>query len=118
MNQMIIQTQKSSDKICHLDIDKFIQDWNFKYPYDRWWRKKYNVPFGSEIHRNASFIEMSFEYKEDMFYYKLKQKEEEDEDFKEIVGENTNQDKKVIKMSKKDLDNEFADLKLDDFNDK
>lgn len=116
INQMEILRKKNS---CHLDLDKFIQDWNNKYPYDRWWRKKYNIPFGSKLHKQASFIEMAYEYKEDMYYYKLKEQEDENDGFEDIVNKNPDDSqKKVIKMSKKELDTEFADLNLDDFNDK
>lgn len=119
MSQIQIQRHKNS---CNLDIDNFIKNWNLKYPYDRWWRKKYNVPFGSKKHKKASFIDMAIEYKEDMWHYKMKQKEEDDEINGEIIGEKIDNPtiggKKVVKMSKKDLDIEFADLNLDDFNDK
>ena len=55
-------------------------DWNNKYPIDRWYRKKYNIPFGSESHRNSNFFDMVFEFEEDKLF-KKSQKEEPNEDF-------------------------------------
>lgn len=38
-------------------------NWN-NFPIDYWWRKKYNVPFGSKAHREMNFIDMLIEYQE------------------------------------------------------
>lgn len=61
-----IQPEFSLDKIE--DFDNYMVDWNLKFPFDRWWRKKYNVPFLSEQHRNASFFDMMREYREDKMF--------------------------------------------------
>lgn len=47
------------------EIRNFILNWNNKYPIDLWWRKKHNIPFGSKIHKDISFLEMFIEYEED-----------------------------------------------------
>jgi hypothetical protein len=106
----------------YLDVKKFIIDWNNKYPYDRWWRKKYNISFGSEDHKRASFVNMSIEYKEDIYFKKLSEEDEIDDFEREVdkmIGSNKEDqigDKKVVKMTKKELDKEFEDIDLDDFN--
>lgn len=109
--------------IPQLDIQKFIEAWNLKYPYDRWWRKKYNVPFGSAKHKEASFIDMVIEYKEDKFFQNLANKDADNSDIESevdrmIEGENgvQNQQNKVVKMNKQELDREFDDIDLDEFN--
>lgn len=113
---MVQRTIKTSNHI-NLDIDNFIEQWNNKYPYDRWWRKKYNVSFGSELHKQCSFISMAIEYKEDMYFYK--KSEEENEGFdEEVDNTKSTSGKKVSKMNKKEIDQEFNDLNLDDFNEK
>lgn len=50
------------------EIDNFILEWNIKYPVDRWWRKKHNIPFNSSAHRECSFVDMFFEFREDKMY--------------------------------------------------
>lgn len=52
------------------EIDDFILEWNIKYPVDRWWRKKHNIPFNSSAHRECSFLDMFFEFNEDKMYEK------------------------------------------------
>ena len=46
------------------DINNFVFNWNL-FPLDYWWRKKYNIPFGSKKHREMSFIDMAIEWKEE-----------------------------------------------------
>lgn len=111
--------------IPQLNIQKFIELWNLKYPYDRWWRKKYGVAFGSKQHREASFIEMVIEFKEDRFFQKLANKDAEYSDIEgevdRIVGEGVGGDKstnKVVRMDKKQVDQEFDNLDLDEYNQK
>lgn len=45
-------------------------NWNRKFPLDRWWRVKHNVPFMSPVHRESSFIHQLMEYEEDSLFYK------------------------------------------------
>lgn len=42
--------------------------WNRKFPLDRWWRQKHNVPFLSPVHRESSFIAQLMEYEEDRMF--------------------------------------------------
>lgn len=44
----------------------FIIEWNNKFRYDYWWRKKYKVAFNSEEHRAMSQIDIRFDYEEEM----------------------------------------------------
>lgn len=46
-------------------MKELILHWNNEWKYDFWWRKKYNVPFNSEVHRNANQLDIYFEYIED-----------------------------------------------------
>ena len=112
-------------EIPQLDVQKFIELWNLKYPYDRWWRKKYNVPFGSKQHREASFIEMVIEFKEDRFFQNLANKDadnsEIDSEVDRIIESEGGGDKstpKPLKMDKKQVDKEFDDIDLDEYNNK
>jgi hypothetical protein len=47
------------------DLKDFTFQWNFKFPVDRWWRKKHSIPFNSPDHREISFIDQYFEFIED-----------------------------------------------------
>lgn len=42
-----------------------IIEWNSKFPIDRWWRERHNIPFMSSAHKEASFIDMLFEFEEE-----------------------------------------------------
>jgi hypothetical protein len=108
-----------------MDIEKFILEWNRRYPFDRYIRKKYNILFGSSEHRAMNFVDMAIEFKEDII---IKHQEEEQERLKERdwyneglpatkqIGVNK-EGQKVVKMTKKELDKEFEDLDLSKFND-
>jgi len=58
-------------------VDNFIEEWSYKYPLDKWYRQKHNLRFNSKEHRETTFIDQLFEYKEDLFYKrKIKDYEE------------------------------------------
>lgn len=59
------------------DLEKFILKWNRNFPVDRWWRKKYKIPFLSKEHREISFLNQVLEFKEDCLYLDLKEEKEE-----------------------------------------
>lgn len=48
-----------------------IIDWNIKFPYDRAWRKKYNIPFNSSDHMGISFLDQIFDLEEDKLFEEL-----------------------------------------------
>lgn len=114
----------SRQEAINLSVPLFILEWNNKYPYDRWWRMKYNIPFGSKKHKEANFINMKIEYQEDILFHKMKKDIEENSEMSEDDGmagkasEATIDGKKIVKMSKKEVDNEFEDLNLEDFDEK
>ena len=45
-----------------------IISWNNRFPLDRWWRAKYKVAYGSEIHRGTSQINIYLEWREETIY--------------------------------------------------
>ena len=47
------------------NIRSSIIDWNNRFPLDKWWRKKYKIPYLSEEHRESTFFSQYFEYHED-----------------------------------------------------
>lgn len=58
------------------DIKSFMINWNNKYPIDRWWREKYNVPFNSDQHRQMDMYDMRFQFEEDMAYRDIANKKD------------------------------------------
>ena len=52
-------------------LQEFVKIWNKKVPIDKWYRKKYNIPFGSEIHKNVNLADMFFEFYEFVFFILL-----------------------------------------------
>ena len=48
-----------------------IVSWNIRFPYDRTWRAKYKVPFGSKDHKGISFLDQIFDIEEDLFFEEL-----------------------------------------------
>ena len=57
-------------------IERFVLQWNYKYPVDRWWREKHKIAFNAPEHRICNFWDQYFEYKEDLLYDKLTTKDE------------------------------------------
>lgn len=51
-----------------MDLEKFVIDWNNKFPLDRWYRKKYNLRFNSSQHRGTNLVDIYFEFIEDRLY--------------------------------------------------
>ena len=42
------------------DVTDFYDYWNRNYPIDSWYRRKYNIPFGSRKHERTSFTYMKY----------------------------------------------------------
>lgn len=63
------------------NLKSFILQWNIRFKYDRLFRKKYNIPFGSKAHLEANQIDMYIDILEDIYInnldekYRLKQNE-------------------------------------------
>lgn len=52
----------------------FLLHWNYQFPVDKWWRKKYNIPLFSEQHLQISQLDIALEYLEDKLYEELVEK--------------------------------------------
>lgn len=90
-------------KALNNEVDRFI-DWWHEFPIDYWWRKKYNVPFGSKQHREMNFFDMLIEWREDLAMVKLNTKVEDDE-----------LDTNSLRMTQKEIDDEYENLDLGEF---
>lgn len=98
------------------EIDKFIFKWH-DFPFDYWWRKKYKIPFGSQAHREMNFIDMYIEYREEFLLNKAIEEHDkavsdrEDEE----LGLKDGSSKRVVKMTKQEIDDDFENLDLSQF---
>lgn len=94
------------------EVRNFIFDWH-EFPLDYWWRKKYNIPFGSQQHRSMSFIDMYVEYQEELLLRESERISDEQEN--EEIGFNNDKESNVVNLSKKEIDEEYDNLDLSDF---
>ena len=95
--------QLKTKKPLNNEVDGFI-DWWHEFPIDYWWRKKYNVPFGSKQHREMNFFDMLIEWREDLAMVKLNTEVEDDE-----------LDTNSLRMTQKEIDDEYDNLDLGEF---
>lgn len=98
------------------EIRNSIVKWNNQYPLDYYWRKKYNIPFGSEEHKNITFLEQTIDYEEDVMikeYEKSLKKDDQVSDSMPLV-----EGKRIVTMSQTEIDDEFDNLDLSKFADK
>lgn len=87
------------------EVVKFIFNWH-EFPFDYWWRKRYNIPFGSSAHREMNFIDMYIEYQEFLLLNKPENIEEEDY---------FNADDDIVKMSEEEINDDYENLDLTKF---
>ena len=96
-------TNKGIVSQIRLDLRKFIIKWNNDYPIDFIWRKKYGVAFGSQEHRQMSFLDMLFDLEEEKMMNNYISKRIEN---------------KENKLSKNNIlsDDEFDNIDINQFN--
>jgi hypothetical protein len=65
-------------------MEEYISNWNATWPFDYWYRQKYNIPFHSPEHLELSQIDIKLNYVEhrmadrDIEEYQKKKKDEEE----------------------------------------
>lgn len=91
------------------EIKRFIFNWH-EFPFDYWWRKRYNIPFGSPTHREMNFIDMNIEYQEELLLNDIMEQEDIEEDID--LGING---KEIVKLSKQEIDDDYDNLDLSNF---
>lgn len=85
--------------------DKIIS-WNVEFPFDRIWRKKYSILFGSKQHLEANFIDMCFQLREELLYERMNY-------IKDTIDE-PEKDGSLV-MNQGEIDEEFDNLNLEDY---
>jgi len=64
------------------DLKGLVFYWNSSFPYDKWWREKYNIALFSDEHLNANPLLIKAEYIEDYHYQKELEKRMSENDTK------------------------------------
>lgn len=72
-----------------MTIEEEMVIWNAKFPVDRWYRKKYNIPFNSPKHRECSFIDQLREYTEEKLFLKIQNQSEYEPNKGKFIAEPT-----------------------------
>lgn len=105
---MISDTHSGDNSVMSLrkEIDKFLKHWHNTYVLDYWWRKKYNVPFGSPQHKAMNPIDMLIEWQEEKMIKRMTTKKEVEENVDDING---------ISMSQKEIDADYENIDLENF---
>lgn len=88
------------------EVKRFIFEWHH-FPLDCWWRKKYNIPFGSRKHREMNFIDMYIEYQEGLLL--IEEKYDDTDNYDTEINE------KIVPMSKQEIDDDYDNLDLTNF---
>lgn len=99
------------------DVRLFVKDWNLKYPVDRWWREKYNIPFGSPQHLDQSLLDMRICFEDDHFHVRIdveefnkKQRSEGNGKYQPGRGMWLKKQPKFTKMTSESIDSAFDRL--------
>ena len=97
------------------DIRSFIEDWNDRFPIDKWFRDKYNIPFGSKSHLDQSFLDMRLDFEEKRAdqIREINEFNEKSEDvikYKPGYGDWLKEQPKYKEMSSLEVDSTFDDL--------
>lgn len=96
------------------DFDRFVFDWNVKFPLDRWYRVKYGIRFNSKEHREVSFLDILFEYNEKQLYDRINKKE----DYTPNKGEFLKKKKRMEKrLTMDEVKREFEQIDLSKYDD-
>lgn len=104
---------KKSNPFSGSEIEKRITDWNLKFPFDYHFRTKYNIPFGSETHRQMDFFDMKFDIFEERYFNYISEKNKN-----KVKSSKQLLKSKVLKASEKMSEEEFEDFDLSAFDDK
>lgn len=66
---------------------RFILKWNNTFVYDRWYRQKYKIPFGSEAHRKVCQIDIVFEYLEELLFMEYQTNLEKKKENEKLISQ-------------------------------
>lgn len=97
------------------ELEHFIIKWNNANPLDYFWRKKYNIAFGSEEHKRVNFLDQAIDYHEERLMKKHRENLTKLQDKEDDTLLGLEADKELVNMSESSIDKEFEDLNIEDF---
>jgi len=86
------------------EVQGFVEEWLVEYPIDYWWRKKFNVPFGSREHFEQTFINMVVQFEEEKLFKKYQNTE-----IQYVPGSG-----EIVNVTDEEQQKRFEELNLDD----
>jgi hypothetical protein len=95
--------------ITEKTIDSAIILWNNTFPCDRYYRKKYNIPYNSIQHREISQIDVFFDVYEDKIFKQHSKKVAEAKEIEKEYSRGNLLNSKSINEIDKDI---FDNLKI------
>lgn len=107
MTKQLLPKRTIKDDVIH-----FIFNWH-EFPFDYWWRKHYNIPFGSSQHREMNFIDIFVEYQEGLLLKQNQDKyEQEQSDLEDEAIGLTSSSKEIVKLTSEEIDDDYENLDL------
>ena len=92
-----------------INAEDFLIRWNYQFPLDRWYRKKYGIKLFSPEHLALSQIDIALEFVEEQMFSKYLEQIERDQEAEKDY-------KKGIWLRKPYLSEEEEDRLFDNFN--
>lgn len=80
------------------EYEKFVLEWDNKFPLDRWYREKYRIPFMSEEHRRVSFLSIRLDWTEEQLIKRIKEREEYTSNQNDYLKERVTKDRTEMAM--------------------
>ena len=95
-------------------IEEYLIQWNYQFPVDRWYRKKYNIGFLSPEHLELSQLDIAMEYLEDKIYEKFVDEIEDDKEKEKLYksGRLFRTEEKITSQQELDLFNQLSPVKF------
>lgn len=110
MVEQLIPKKTIKDDVIH-----FIFRWH-EFPLDYWWRKRYNIPFGSRQHREMNFIDIYVEYQEGLLLKQTQDEyEQEQSDLEDEAIGLPSTNKEIVKPTAQEIDDDYENLELSEF---
>ena len=101
-----------------LQLKQLLIVWNNTFPYDKLYRQKYNIPFGSEEHRKTNQIDIYLDILEDKLFEKYREEYTENKKLKEDYKKDGLMNKNIADVTEEEFNDIFDQVDLTQFNTK
>jgi len=94
----------------------FLLSWNYMFPFDRLWRKRYNISFLSKEHLDSCQIDITLEFLEETLFTTIKEESIERNKNKTSYAKGILFKEESIEKDEKENEDAFFNLDIDKFN--